>query len=256
MDANHVPPIEQTAHGEAAQGEANYISLTESIPLGSCIPNSIKLKIWENQYVDFNSLIEKKNFTKRGSVVSAGADGLLRLHEDTSTAQLSITDWMQAFNVYSTIYLEKYPSKAINLLKYGSTIIEKYKSAPLGTWRIYDESFRRNRQTHHLPWEELNVELSMKAHDRGQRRLEQQPQRPRGFRRPFRSQRAPGTCYDYNDGAKCRTLPCKFPHVCELCKGPHPKIKCTMHQRPALRPSVGITDANKRQQTPKNTTVV
>lgn len=35
-------------------------------------------------------------------------------------------------------------------------------------------------------------------------------------------------CWVYNDGM-CKHTPCKFPHVCDICQGNHPKQFCLRH---------------------------
>ena len=30
-------------------------------------------------------------------------------------------------------------------------------------------------------------------------------------------------CYAYNDGTACRTTPCPFAHICQVCEGDHPR---------------------------------
>ena len=73
-----------------------------------------------------------------------------------------------------------------------------------------------------LPWEIVMTELRLKAASMGIK----SPNKFQGNnvkRHPFR----PMFCYTFNKGQKCNSYPCKFSHTCQVCNGPHPRIRCT-----------------------------
>ena len=101
------------------------------------------------------------------------------------------------------------------------TIREIHKLHGDQPWRMYDESFRKIRETSLLSWERVVTELRLKVASMGLK-SPTQFQAYNGKRQPFRAKQ----CYNYNNGQKCNSLPCRFSHTCQACSGPHPRFKC------------------------------
>ena len=70
----------------------------------------------------------------------------------------TIDKWTDAFLIFSSIYLKKYPNKTQELLQYMSIIREAANRSSL-SWRIYDEQFRLRQATNVQPWGRLNSDL-------------------------------------------------------------------------------------------------
>ena len=92
--------------------------------------------------------------------------GIINLQQGSKQKYpLSISQWTDAFLVFTCIYLEKYPIEAKNLLKYCSIIRDMQRLTNDNTLRQYDENFRRLKQAHDLPWQKPVEELRMKTSD-------------------------------------------------------------------------------------------
>nr|XP_034335302.1 uncharacterized protein LOC117692196 isoform X1 [Crassostrea gigas]XP_034335303.1 uncharacterized protein LOC117692196 isoform X1 [Crassostrea gigas]XP_034335304.1 uncharacterized protein LOC117692196 isoform X1 [Crassostrea gigas] len=195
------------------------IHLSDCVPLGASVSSKLKLKIWNNEFVDLKNLLPTSGDEPLSIVVQAGK---IELQQAAShKTPITIHQWTDAFLVFSTIYLQKFPHEACNLLKYMFTIREIHKLHGDQPWRMYDESFRKIRETSLLPWERVVTELRLKVASMGLK-SPTQFQAYNGKRQPFRAKQ----CYNYNNGQKCHSLPCRFAHTCQACSGPHPRFKC------------------------------
>lgn len=118
------------------------------------------------------------------------------------------------------------PEDAPQLLKYISTVREIASSNGDVDWRHYDETFRKVRQTHSVPWQRTILELLVSSCT-----IYRSKQPFRGNFRPKFSDKYHKICFNYNNGAKCRATPCPFKHACQACgDSGHPRIKCAKHQ--------------------------
>ncbi|XP_061187484.1 uncharacterized protein LOC133195612 [Saccostrea echinata] len=196
------------------------IQLTDCVPLGATVSSKLKLKIWNNEFVDLKLLLPNSNEEPLSIMVKAGK---IELQQTSSNKNpITIHQWTDAFLIFSTIYLQKFPQEASNLLKYMFTIRDISKLHGEQAWRTYDESFRKIRETSLLPWEKVVTELRLKAASVGIR-SPNKLQGSSGKRQPFR----PKYCFAYNKGQKCNSHPCRFSHTCQDCHGPHPRVQCT-----------------------------
>ncbi|KAK3101834.1 hypothetical protein FSP39_006695 [Pinctada imbricata] len=149
--------------GEPASRSNNEIPIevSESVPLGATVPNKLKQKIWNNEYVDLKSLLPSTGEEPIAITVKAGKIELN--HTSNNKLPLSINQWTDAFLIYGSIYLQKFPTEACNVLKYMFTVREISKLHVDQAWRTYDESFRRIRESTIIPWEKPIAELRLKA---------------------------------------------------------------------------------------------
>jgi hypothetical protein len=197
-----------------------HIQLTDCVPLGATVSSKIKLKIWNNEFVDLKLLLPNSHEEPLSIMVKAGK---IELQQTSSNKNpISIHQWTDAFLIFSSIYLQKFPQEAGNLLKYMFTVRDINKLHGDQAWRIYDESFRKIRETSVLPWERVVAELRLKAASMGFK-SPNKFQGNNGKRQPFR----PKFCYAFNKGQHCNSYQCKFSHTCQDCNGPHPRIRCT-----------------------------
>lgn len=229
--------------GEPAGTEPNKtptsnISITDGIPLGATVPSKIKSKIWSNEFIDLRSLLTHQEEDPVTLLITPGVINLQ--HSQKAKTPLSINQWTDAFLVFTCILLEQKPTEAPHLLKYMSFIRELQKLHGDSAWRAYDESFRKLRETIDLPWQKPVEELRGKSLAISSKQ---------SYVQPFRGKqvgRISGVrfCFAYNQGNKCRTTPCLFTHICQTCRGPHPKIKCRSaekfeHDKFSSNPSKG-----------------
>ena len=142
--------------GESAGSTLNngsQIQLTDCVPLGATVSAKLKLKIWNNEFVELKSLLPNSNEEPLSIMVKAGKIELQQVSSNKNP--ITIHQWTDAFLIFISIYLQKFPQEASNLLKYMYTIREINKLHGEQAWRNYDETFRKIRETSLLPWERV-----------------------------------------------------------------------------------------------------
>ena len=197
--------------------------------LGQGLSPHIKEKIWKGEFVDFGSLISKNlgsmNKLNQYALAVDGSSGSLMLKPSMYIKGVgSIDEWIDAFLVFASIYIQKHATRAIELLKYASIIKHAHRSFGGWGWKVYDEQFRsRQALQPNRSWASIDAELWL---------LVLSP-----IRTPFRSggplQRERGgpsnyvkLCFSFNKGG-CKRKDCRFPHICSKCHTPgHPVSKC------------------------------
>ena len=170
-----------------------------------------------------------------------------------------ITDilrWAQCFGALVSVLSTRYPDKVPEFMAYQATIIKCSREFEGLGWLQYDRAYRRQvAMTKEVNWSKVNTTLynlclagkARRIHlckwclsDSHQSELCPEVARPhligvgQGF--PYhqhsnagRSQR--GTveiCRLYNgrEGNRCKFNPCKFAHLCMVCKRMHPVSAC------------------------------
>ena len=198
--------------------------------LESRVSDRLKARIWANEYIDFMSLLTvSPGETKyRLSVVNDNANPSLCFeHIKPKRKNLTIDQWLTAFNVFVAVYTVKAPNSISSLLKYCEVVRDI--AAKQGNWRYYDEQFRFLCQSkpERYPWDNVAWELWHQAlhsslvvsrqhnnYDFRTRRLKQHP---------FQSF-PKGVCWRFHSRQFCRG--CSFQHSCFKCGAHHPAIQC------------------------------
>ncbi|XP_061170772.1 uncharacterized protein LOC133180246 [Saccostrea echinata] len=204
---------------------SNYISITDGIPLGATVPSKIKSKIWSNEFIDLRSLLTHQEEDPVTLMITPGVINLQ--YSQKSKTPLSINQLTDTFLIFTCIIIQQKPAEAPHLLRYMSFIRELQKLRRDSAWRSYDESFRKLRETVDLPWQKPVEELRGKS-------LAISSKQSNG--QPFRGKqvgRISGVrfCFDYNQGNKCKSTPSPFTHICQTCRGHHPKSKCRSNDK-------------------------
>lgn len=128
-----------------------------NLPVDARVAMKLKTKIWQQEYIDFGSLLVNPtldgNFQLTIQKSTEGLSPTLALEPLNKPKKISSIDtWLQAFHVFVGVYASRYPDEAPGLMKNGSTIQD------LGVrghnWRFYDENFRFLRQSRPLPFPE------------------------------------------------------------------------------------------------------
>ena len=218
------------------------LSIDEGIPLGANTPFRIKQKIWSDQFFDLRSLLPNH---KESSVSIQIEQSSLSFTTPTSksTNALSIEQWTTAFHIFMAIYIEKNPQEAPHLLKYVSVIREIAATNGDAAWRHYDETFRKLRQSHTLPWQRTISELMVSACT-----IHRSKQLFRNNFRPRFNDKYTKFCFNFNNGAKCGSNPCPYKHACQTCgNSGHPRIKCSRNQINSKYPKQN-SNTNKRSE--------
>ena len=112
---------------------------SDNFPVDSRVPAKIKTKIWQEEYIDFGSLMV--NPTVDGGFQLTIQNSGEALEPSTKPKCITTIDaWMQAFNVFVGIYVGRYHHEAQGLMKYRATV--QNLAAWGHNWRFYDENFR------------------------------------------------------------------------------------------------------------------
>lgn len=124
------------------------------------------------------------------------------------------------FFIFATVYIEKYPTEALHLLKYGDTIREIHQLHGDNAFRSYDDQFRQLKESLNVQWQNTIQELRLKA---ATNTRIFSPKTTRNSCQPFWSR----FCFQYNSGECCTRNTCSFRHACMQCRGKLPKSKCS-----------------------------
>lgn len=123
----------------STSGENPLISISDE--LGVHVPQTIKDKIWSKQYIDLSKIInlETVDTSAQDSHKFSIVEGQLVIEPKTKTNKItSINTWLDAFLIFSSIYLARHPSD----MKYIHTIRLGYSRNINGNWIEYDRQFR------------------------------------------------------------------------------------------------------------------
>jgi len=145
-----------------------------------------------------------------------------------------IEQWTTAFTTYMSVFIQKYPQRSQELLQYVSLI--RYAArvhSGLG-WAIYDFKFRQKAGLNKsLAWSNLDNQLWLTIFTVAPSVLkEEYPLFSKGPNTSVSAGAASrGTCNDFNFNRSCTRESCRFRHVCNKCRGPHPGCECPQRYR-------------------------
>jgi hypothetical protein len=135
--------------------------------LGSHVPESLKTKIKQNEYVNFSSLIkgpvELDMFDAGVTLGLANSLNLVTRPRVKTDKISSIEKWSDAFLVFSSIYLSAHQEHTQDILHYMYVIREAASNFGGIFWRTYDEQFRLRQATEFMPWSSINSDLWLRC---------------------------------------------------------------------------------------------
>ena len=142
-----------------------------SVPLTSRVSSKIKAKIWANEYINFGSLLSdspqhegKYSLSMSPSVAGSSSQPQLTLEPcHVSKKIANISQWVSAFNVFVSVYAERFNNYTPQLMKYCEVVRDLASKG--GDWHLYDEQFRYVRQSapEQYPWDRIHWELWLRA---------------------------------------------------------------------------------------------
>ena len=183
------------------------------------------------------------------SVVNINQQLCFRPTAEKPKAILNIDKWTSAFFVFTSIFLEKHPQRAVEMIKYTDLIRKlAFRFGGFG-WVNYDREFRLEQaQNPARSWATYDGDLfleklampvfsNQRQNFRGQSsrfphsragfpsQLSQSQNSKAGF------QNREGVCFAFNKQRKCFRKACKWAHKCSICFQPtHPASACTQKQ--------------------------
>ena len=115
--------------------------------ISSHVPNQICQKIWAHEYINLNLLlkgnVELQDFCS-GGVLHITDKGQVESRPKLVKEKITTIDqWTDAFLIFASIYLKKYPGKMQEILHYMSIIREAATRSFSLSWQTYDEQFNR-----------------------------------------------------------------------------------------------------------------
>ena len=226
-----IAAVQQNLTGETTgprQPIPDQLFVSSSLPLDVRVPDKIKAKIWNEEYIDFGTLIENPELVNKYSVTVSNAESgsmpSLCLEPVSEPKKITtIEAWSSCFLIFVGIYTSKYPAEVLALMKYGEIIQDL--AARGHNWSYYDRNFRflQQRQASAFPWGILHGELLLRA----QSPITRKPQ-PEHATKPWVRANLPrvpaGFCFKYHLGLACSG--CSFKHSCYRCSGDHRATQC------------------------------
>jgi hypothetical protein len=135
------------------------VSLQQVLPLGSTISDSLKNKIWSNEFVDLGLLLPTIHNKAQALPLVVQGDGnekQIAVQENTKRIK-TIDQWISAFSVFMAVYCQKFKDAAPDLIKYMDTIRNMLKQK--GDWYQYDIEFRRSKLQLQISWGNMHHHL-------------------------------------------------------------------------------------------------
>ena len=189
-----------------------------SLPLDARIPDGLRANIWADDYIDLAimlkpTLLQHQEYSQAMYGGMAHPQGGMSQRATVGKAALAITSyerWLQAFNLYMSVYL-LLPANvplAVKMLKYAEIIRGLAEEG--GDWRSYDEAFRSLRFLRGWAWDSIKWELWLRA-SQSVRRVGSPI--PTGTPFPDKGRARSsyvGSCFSYNRGEQCDRATCYF----------------------------------------------
>ena len=133
-----------------SQPQSTFTSI--SVSLSSRVSAKLKAKIFANEYVDFGALLSSsRNNEGEYPLSMAPSEGsssrpqiTLEPLQNAKRIQC-IQQWVSAFNIFVSVYSEKFTAETPRLMKYCEVVRDLAQEA--GDWIWYDKQFRYLRQT-------------------------------------------------------------------------------------------------------------
>lgn len=135
--------------------------ISSAVPLASRVPERIRNKIWANEFIDFSHLLitykDDSNYTLQLQSNENGQQVLSMVPNHKRPTIQTIEQWTTAFQIFVSIFTQRFPQDSPALMKYGSVVRDL--AAQSANWRFYDKNFRQLRQEQQISWDNIHSEL-------------------------------------------------------------------------------------------------
>lgn len=227
-----------------------------SLSIDSRVSDKLKFKIWNEEFVEFGSLLSNPGLDDKYQVsfqkLDSGKPASFCLEPASKPRKIqTIDNWLRAFHIFVGVYTQKHPSEAPALMKYAETIQDL--AARGQNWRFYDENFRFLRQTVStlVPWETIHWELWFRSQYPQAKKFPVEQQNTASPRqRP--SSVPTGYCFKFHRGTFCSG--CEFKHTCFKCQGNHRASQCGQFFRNSSGKSLPSSNRNGATKSPATNT--
>ena len=139
----------------------------------------------------------------------------------------NIIVWTQCFTKYTAAMAKEFPECTPGFMSHMLTVLKAYGEVEDPAWCLYDEMYREKMaSTGVKQWPGMDVQVYQEmCAGRPRKRGMGLPSESKGTGTAGGIKRA-GVCWQFNQGSCSYGKSCKFPHVCENCRGNHPKCHC------------------------------
>ncbi len=194
---------------------------------GITISSKLKNQVWKGEYIELGSLMPKKEIRS-----SNGGDDGQSTAASKGKAPANIAEWCYLFNIFASVYTQKYPYAAPQLFTYVNKITAMQKRDRYTyIWRYYDELFRKLKsECPKMVWHLKNEAVfddAVDMHERvsnGTRRSRYGDNDKQTNQKKTRT-KSKNTCRKWN-WKTCKYTDCIYAHVCALCRGAHTAQTC------------------------------
>ena len=204
---------------------------------GTSVDQKLKEKIWDGADVNLSALLPKFELDFRFTTPTINPKNLFNQNVNSARQPSSVIEWLEMFNVFASVYCEKYDGAGACLFGYANRIIELQREEPTSyMWLIYDILFRHLKaKCPALKWHVIYPACQRKARYYAEKHKNKSNVSFRGAAGRGRGRGGPMagtssqtdyTCNVYNRGELCQFRNCRFSHSCSVCKGSHPKVHC------------------------------
>ncbi|XP_062613568.1 uncharacterized protein LOC134275305 [Saccostrea cucullata] len=195
--------------------------------LGVHVPDNLRQNIYDNAFIHLHKLLPLKPNDEPQQQLAFVAGELVLKAKHKEIKITSTETWTNAFLIFSSIYLTKFPEHIQSILKYINIIRTAAQRSSNLNWLNYDIQFRLKRSRNHtLDWGCVDAELWLLYVSHGHNTLSQQT--------PNYTSKSP-KCFDFNYKGTCGRPYCTYQHACIKCSNNHPLINCRWHNSQAFR---------------------
>jgi len=188
------------------------------------VPLSLREQVRRGDYINLALLlkgaIELAEICNGNTLCMNAAGQIVPKSKECKDKVQSIEMWTDAFIIYMAIYLDRYPEKAVEMLRYMNLIREAARGRPGWCWRAYDEQFRVRQAAAPSSWANINADLWLRCMSLNQADTSQTRGRTL-------------TCDLFNNG-DCNWRSCKYAHKCSKCGLGHRRLNCPSEPKPRL----------------------
>ena len=207
-------------------------------PIDLKVPDKIRQKIWSNQYIDLSVLLDPTQHQSCSLTIISDPGEPIRFGPASKPKVISaLGQWCSAFEIFITVYCQKYPEALSSLMTYMNSI--KSLNHKGGDYLNYDQEFRYLKQSTNMSWDTIHTGLWLEYRDTTRMRSQQNKNKgsnnnnnsfrpPNSSNKPSQGKQHPyGYCFRFHTFGKCGRNSCRFNHGCYICNDEgHSYIRC------------------------------
>lgn len=214
--------------------------LKNSLPLGYHVNDKCKNLIWSDNYINFGNLLPQFiDEDDCNDVLFENSNFTISKKQNSKKEIVNIHQWSNAFDIFLSLYIQKFPNLVLSLIKYGYNIRAMSKQFGFQAVKVYDEHFRQVRKMMNFDWGQINDELWRTAafSVNANRPFPNSKSQPSTGARQYKSVGSPfqrraqqfpgGYCWAFcRTGVCSNEKTCQLKHSCVSCGKRHSTLTC------------------------------